>query len=635
MTAVQRPDEIDAEWNTLDSVAQSMKSEASSARDVLDTAGRSWRGTHHLYQEPTSQSAVWTALDDIPQITQDNFTVVESLALIIQRFGEDGARLSDRAKALNAEADHLEQQALQINNESGEDPEGDSGKSDAINQRITEHNWAVAELNRDWAALREESADRLVALKGHGGREEEVPTAEASGDRSVSTAIASSPSNMTDLATMVSALSEPSNVEEAEELYDATMSEDATAEDINNFYDHMAEMSPEEIESFTDAREEVNEQSLPGPSTDEEYADWPGGYEGAEWWDQDEAWQNAMLAHMPLMVGNTQGVPYTTRDQANQHALTKLQSSGNMGWPQERRLNEIEESLEPGQSGDRYLLSLDLGQPEVPDNPHGQGPRPLPKAAVSVGNPDTAHTTSFNVPGMSSGTHNMSGEVAMAQGFYNDLADDDQEHAQVAWVGYDAPTMRDAITPEDDVWEDDKAEAGGYALAHELDGYNETMAEQGRDTTVSLNTHSYGSNTGAHALTTVEHNVDMWMIYGSSGIPPHVAETAEDVSVNSDADGNPAVYATEAPDDNTAGLGRSNHRIDPTDQEFGAQVFASDGVSGNIEGEPTDGHSRFFSDWGAREFFLGERFGYWEPDSQSYNTSLVILEGRADEVDFL
>lgn len=222
---------------------------------------------------------------------------------------------------------------------------------------------------------------------------------------------------------------------------------------------------------------------------------------------------------------------------------------------------------------------------------------------------------------MNSGTEEMPSEVGNAQQLYNGLEQSSpDEHAVVSWIGYESPGLKT-------VFRDEHAINGSWALAYALDGHRETIEAHHEDggTTVNVNAHSYGTNTAARALTSTTHPVDTYSMYGSARIPEHAAEHASDLNVARTDEGRPAVYATDAKTDWLSDAGRSpGVRQDPTDENFGAYVFSSDGM-GHPPGYPVSGHYQNFD--------AQDEHGYLERDSQAFEALWMINDGRGDEVD--
>lgn len=622
---ILQPVEIDVPWDELDSSASGLKSASSDAASAMTGIGSSWGGLVQAYRQPESEQAVWSAMDDVPSVVEDWADAMDSAVGVLRDFVDEGRPLQIRSEALKQQAAGL-QLRLAVSNLLGPLPVGEeSGEDSALRQAIAEHNAEVLNLNQEWNSLESRIAGDLSALEARNGQNDQVPQVYVPGTGNpMMPAGMFSPSF--DLASIVSASvgesgenEDRGDVRRAKELYEATTRHGAGAEETEAFYEHLATLSPEEIEEFSSIRTRIHNESPILPETQEDLDNWP---DGAAWWNgMEDDQQDAMVEHLPLLTGNTGGVPYEARNEANEAALAYLLASSTMTNGQKEKLREIRDSTE---GSNRMLLSLNTG-----DTWHSNN-SPDPLAAVSVGNPDEAETTSFNVPGMGSGTHNMTTEVERADGLHEELGN---THAVVSWVGYDAPEAPETSSyPGDwvEVLSNEKAEQGGWALAHSINGYHQTMEGQDRESILRINAHSYGTNTAAYALTRTDQPVDSYTMFGSAGIPEDVASNASDLNVKETEEGNPAVYATESKEDQWAGIGRwgAANRIDPTDSEFGAYVFSSDGY-GNVPGEPvTDHRQNFFGEGGPDDY------GYLDENSQSANSILKIMEGEAHTIEF-
>lgn len=661
--AVLHPVEISASWDDLETAAAGLR-EAEKVSQEVESIQSRWQTIGGHYEEPSSEDAVRQAMDDIPGFASSWSEAMVSCGETLDSFCVRGRELEGKAQSLVAQAMVLEVSLAASSLFDALSPEDESDEDSELRGRIREHNAEVQAVNQQWEELKQQSASAIRSAGSAGARNSDIPEIDAE-RHGVSTTLASNGSlpALDGEFSMVAALapllqagnSGQDPVEEADELYEAAMAEDATGEDIHNFYDHMATMSPEEIQEFSQQSDRVHLESLPQPSSEADYAEWPTGEDGAEWWSEelDCDQRGAMLAFLPLVVGNTQGVPYDKRNEGNQRALSTLleddELKDQLEHNQLERLGEIDNALdtravqEGAEAGPRMLLTLDMGQgvAEEDEDEDAVVYPPDPLAAISVGNPDTADTTSYNVAGMNSNTDDMGDEVLRAQGLYEGQAASGQDHAVVSWIGYDPPTDDDTLSSGESVRHDVHAERGGWALAHELDGYQETMQyHEGRVPTVHVNSHSYGTNTVAHALTESRHNVDSVAMYGSAGIPDSVAEDASDLNVELlEGTDRPAVFATESSSDGLAGWGRTTDRIDPTDSDFGAFVFSSEGDGlGGVDGRRVDDHNQTFfgqrrdDDWVEDPSDPWE-YGYLDVDSQSYEALVMIMDGRADEID--
>lgn len=648
---VMWPVEIYGQWHTLAATASSWVSEASAAAAEMESAAASWTGLVSSYREAETQEVVRTALDEAPEVTREWADVTGRAADVLQSFATEANGLQQQAAALEGQAARLQGRLWASGLLSGGDDDDTSAEDAALRREIERHNDDVMALNSRWQQLEQQTASEIDSIAGGGGYQDEIPVINTGGATfgpaagglgagglgaggfgfGAGGALAGGPLNggaglglgfHSAVAHMIrSGNDDP--VETATELYDTVTSDDVTGADMQAFYDQLGEMDGDQIEEFAEANPQINQYSMPQPANDEQLASWPSGKDGANWWDtmDENGTQNAMLAFLPLLTGNTQGIKYEVRDTANRNALDRLRASGDLSANQRERLDGIQESLDDGDNN-RMLLSLDMGQDPTTPGPRADPAPADPLAAVSVGNPDSADTTTFDVAGMFSDTEGMSDEVRGAQHLYNGLEDSSNEHAVVSWIGYDSPGYGTVLG-------EGKADNGSWALAYALDGYRETTKahHEDGDTRVNVNAHSYGTNTATYALSRTTYDVDTYTMYGSAGIDAGAAEHASELNVAKTDEGRPAVYATDANNDSTSDIGKTlSGRADPTDTDFGAYVFSADGT-GNPPGYPIDGHSQI-------EEAAGE-YGYRDRNSQVYESLLLINDDSADEVDLM
>lgn len=289
----------------------------------------------------------------------------------------------------------------------------------------------------------------------------------------------------------------------------------------------------------------------------------------ADWWATLPASrQSALLAAMPGVVGNLEGIPYTVRDVANRLTLNTtinqleldqtraqagLVSFGDAG----RRLTMLQQvsiALQRGREGDdspRQLVSLDTVFPG--------------RAAVSVGDLDTATNVSFMVPGM---LYTVSNQIT----FWADRAADlhsEQElysstlatrtsapstSADVAWMGYRTPDLTNVLSLT-------LARAGATHLEDTVNGLD--AARQTDMPRVNIIAHSYGSTAATIALSNHTIHVDSLTLLGSPG---SVVPRAGDLAVSPGG-----VYAAAAALDPVAGSGIFG--VDPGSTSFGATLL--------------------------------------------------------------
>ncbi|MCO1337528.1 hypothetical protein BJH93_01255 [Kocuria polaris] len=420
-------------------------------------------------------------------------------------------------------------------------------------------------------------------------------------------------------------------VNTAARLYRIAMGEGATAEDVEAYYAYLGKLSPQEIEALASTHPEARTTPPPVSGAPPAGDGYPSGRHGAAWWDGlSPEQQTALTAMLPALVGNTNGVPYSDRHRANVTTLNLVRNDPAYTDKQLEAFESIADALAEssggsldGNSGKRFLNHF------IPVDPISE--RPL--ASISIGNLDTADDVTVSVSGMGSGTHNMDGEVGKAQTLYDKMQGN---HAVVAWIGYDSPDQPLELAKDKNLlprpWEvvgNEHAERGGTQLAIFLDGLHETRDARGDVPTTNVTAHSYGTTTAAVGLTQTRHDVDRYVMYGSAGIDPAVADHASDFNVKADKHGNPAVYATIAYDDPWAPRGQiPSGRISPTAEEFGAYTFSSDG-EGNVPGEAGTGHGQ------TEGSSSDTQYGYLERGSQSLNSMSEILNGNPDEIDYL
>lgn len=270
--------------------------------------------------------------------------------------------------------------------------------------------------------------------------------------------------------------------------------------------------------------------------------------DNAGWWDAlSDAEQDDIIARHPDRVGNLDGIPAAVRDEANRTRLdaelsridaaitatedriAQAMRSGSFEdrlglWQLHSQLAELREQRAPlaqvdtvlARPGDRQLLLLDLDHE-------------LPRAAVAVGDVDTADHVAVLTPGFNSNVaDSLSGKdrdvsrlVEVTRDSLARAGRADETVAGVTWIGYDIPrwaTTLDALKfwsdDDESVASPDAARAGGRDLARFLDGIDASRAADPHLTAIG---HSYGSVTTGYAL---QHatGVDDAIVTGSPGI---------------------------------------------------------------------------------------------------------------------
>ena len=347
---------------------------------------------------------------------------------------------------------------------------------------------------------------------------------------------------------------------DAERLRRDASRQNSSVAQIRAYYAYLAKMTPQHIKAFA---EDYPEAAVYGPRKS------MPAREQVEFWNGlSPAQQAAMAASLPIIVGNTEGVRYAQRATANEEVL-HIMRSGRFPTTaeQDQAYEAIASSLKSPSTEDvdRHLISFDPSTNK-------------PLAGVSIGEIDEASSVTLNASGITSKTQGMVGETNNAQALWDEQGEYTVgSHAVVAWIGYDSPGGFPGST---EVNYTDKAQVGGRELATQLDGLHLTRAQDGGSLPrVNVGAHSYGTTMAGYALTQTEFDVDSVYFYGSAGLDPNVADSAEDLHVKDADNGRPAVYASQAVGDLVApgGIFSSQFgdvpRISPTDDVFGAQVL--------------------------------------------------------------
>ncbi|WP_243794069.1 alpha/beta hydrolase [Saccharopolyspora gloriosae] len=266
----------------------------------------------------------------------------------------------------------------------------------------------------------------------------------------------------------------------------------------------------------------------------------------ADWWKSLPAeTKSALAAAPPAWLGNMDGIPATVRNTANvnridderstlQAEATRLQSAANKRYPgpggdlvqgrYQRELDKVNAkltSLDKVETvlgrGDRQLLVLDTSGERT-------------KAAVGIGDVDTADHVSVFTPGMDSSVEggslgdydrsmDMLAQDAQSQ---SDQYGDGGEVATVTWLGYEAPQLSETLDPSDSVASSAPAKRGAEDLADFYRGINESRTD---DPNLVAMGHSYGSTTTGYALQEEGTGVDAALTLGSPGVgTPSVGE---------------------------------------------------------------------------------------------------------------
>ncbi|MFF9482840.1 alpha/beta hydrolase [Streptomyces sp. NPDC014733] len=313
-----------------------------------------------------------------------------------------------------------------------------------------------------------------------------------------------------------------------------------------------------------------------------------------DWWNglsQEE--RDEQLALNPDAIGNLDGIPADTRDEANRVNLDRLIDAHPPGTP----MSEEQEEKQKGYRAIRDRLDRDDGKVPEPFllgiGEEGQG-----RAILSYGNPDKADNVAAYVPGFSTTLEDVGGDDGdRARSVWGSSAHADSNHstASIVWLGYDAPQSAEVAF-------DGPGEQGGADFGTFLDGVQAT--HQGDKPHVTAIGHSYGSfAVGQGAQRPGGMPADDIILVGSPGTG---AQKAEDLGVGKGhvwvgaAENDPVTHLPTKKESlgGTIGVGIGSildpHQLwfgrDPASQEFGGIRF------GVADGEPIHSHSNYFKD---------------------------------------
>ncbi|MGH4019790.1 MAG: alpha/beta hydrolase [Pseudonocardiaceae bacterium] len=336
------------------------------------------------------------------------------------------------------------------------------------------------------------------------------------------------------------------------------------------------------------------------------------------WWDRlSVAEQMAVIAVDPIGVGMTDGIPAEARDAANRilldsererltqrrdeliaiepgHRTSEQQQELVIANRQLDGIEAIDQRLDEPRPGQQqaYLLGLDTDD--------------LGQAIVAIGNPDEADNVVTFVPGTYTQLSKAGQGIADVEVVVDQAqrSDPTTRTAGVLWIGYDAPQSipRDAtrISYAEDAGEDLDSFQDGLRATHQGPPANNTVLG-----------HSYGSTVVGVAARDERLDVDNIVLVGSPGVG---VDHASELGIPREN-----VWATAAENDPIASAIDPTqpydlvHGNDPTDADFGGQVFASDPGSAWPPG--------------------AAHLEYWQPDSPSLINFGHIVAGRYEAVE--
>lgn len=264
--------------------------------------------------------------------------------------------------------------------------------------------------------------------------------------------------------------------------------------------------------------------------------------DNAAWWATLSPNQQAVLLHdHPELLGNRDGLPGDTRSQANMARIPKERSAMQQqldgakqalarlsGLPYQPMgaLQNIQDEIDKLEAklgsldtveatmhrpGDRQLLTLDSSGDRL-------------KAAVAVGNVDTAKHVAVFTPGFTTTVdrsltgydNDMANLVKNSQDISNFYGDGGQV-AAVTWIGYEAPQWDGVLDTGQSVISDHQAKVGAEKLDGFLNGLGAAHDSTGKPLHLTALGHSYGSLTTGIALQQ-STPVNDAVVFGSPGL---------------------------------------------------------------------------------------------------------------------
>ncbi len=324
----------------------------------------------------------------------------------------------------------------------------------------------------------------------------------------------------------------------------------------------------------------------------------PGGpKDAAEWWKNlPEGQREAYAALHPEIIGRTDGLPSTVRDDANRLALEQeLSAMENYEYHDKystddynKRLNNmlmLQRELEKhdGAEGNKKLYVLNYDS-------EGDG-----KAVIAMGNPDTADNVGVQVPGTATTMESTSGQLGRIEKLQRSAenADPTAKTSMVYWLGYDAPEIPVAEAGNLDVAGKGRAEDASPDLRNFTHGLR--ASHEGSDrANLTVIGHSYGTTVvGISASKNGGLDADNICVVGSPGMG---VDHAKDLNIDPDH-----FYTGVAEDDPIRNVTDMSLGTTPNKSDFGGTRFKVD----------THGHS-----------------GYWNDGSDSLDNQGKIIAGQ-------
>lgn len=339
--------------------------------------------------------------------------------------------------------------------------------------------------------------------------------------------------------------------------------------------------------------------------------------QGAGYGLLSEEQRQALMLYAPGLVGNMQGIDYSHRSQANENLLRLLSSdpADRKGLPYTlnvdvaphiaktayRLLDKQSKLQNEFVDIDIQIVTMDLSTITGDSDSWNDI-----KAAVSIGNLDSAGNVSYLVHGINNNPETTSDNyIDGVKGLYQQARHSGvSNHATVAWMNYEAPKA----PPDFGVWSNEKTHEGGHRLTQDLDTLNTVRGGQDN---IRLNVvgHSYGTSVVFSALTEMKTTADSATLLASAGLDKDqvAAVNSGKISLaladNPNSPGAKNIYYTDTWKDWIYRLGQlPASKVDPSSLT-GATRFTS-GVDPAGVYEDVDGHNFFIPEGSNRQGFL-------------------------------
>lgn len=357
------------------------------------------------------------------------------------------------------------------------------------------------------------------------------------------------------------------------------------------------------------------------------------------WWSTlTHAQQLAIIAAAPGAIGNLDGIPAASRDQANATRLDRdlaaLEERDDAGvlTDMERGLldnvraaDEAREAIESSVDPVTYSpveAQIYLYDPGAFDGDGAIG--------IAAGDLDTADNVAVAVPGFGTDAQSAAYLGHRTIDMYDAARnlDPGATNATMFWIGYDAPDNLPILDTGDGdaigTLQEGAATAGGDRLADTIDGLR--ASRDGNPAHLTVVGHSYGSTTLGHAAHDHGLPADDLVVVGSPGLggdTHHAGDLGIDphhvwAGANSH---DPIAYLA---DDGWVGgstFGGVGLGDDPVEDDFGANRFEAESTT-RSEDFTYDGHP----------YSLGDHNKYFHHDTESLYDITQIVNGDYDAV---